>query len=213
MQPDETTPVLPPRRADGHKGTFGTVVVVGGQAQAPRVMLGGPAFSALGALRAGAGLAVLAVPAPLLAHALAVAPSATGLALPVDEDGAIRASAAAALLDRALDRAQALVLGPGLGEGDAQQTLVLRMLSLESPPMVVDADALNAIAAAPIPQLDLRATAVLTPHPGEYQRLAAALGIAADPIDPAAGPLIVSRALPRKRPRIPPTMAVITPAR
>ena len=75
-------PPLPARPPDGHKGTFGTVCVIGGQAAAPRVMLGGPALSALGALRSGAGLAVLAVPAPFLNPAPTVAPGPTGLPPP-----------------------------------------------------------------------------------------------------------------------------------
>ncbi|MCH6552190.1 MAG: hypothetical protein IH804_09290, partial [Planctomycetes bacterium] len=91
-------PCLPRRPLDGHKGTFGTVCVIGAQVAPPRVMLGGPAFAALGALRAGCGLAILAVPAPVMTEALVVAPSATGLALPVDGKGALRPSAVAAIL-------------------------------------------------------------------------------------------------------------------
>ncbi|NBX25685.1 MAG: NAD(P)H-hydrate dehydratase, partial [Planctomycetes bacterium] len=79
-------PTLPPRDPQGHKGTFGSVLVVGGHAANP-VMLGGPALSARAALRSGCGLCTLAMPAPLLASALAVAPSATGCALPVDAAG------------------------------------------------------------------------------------------------------------------------------
>jgi NAD(P)H-hydrate repair Nnr-like enzyme with NAD(P)H-hydrate dehydratase domain len=63
-------------------------------------MVGGPALAALGALRSGCGLAVLAVPTPIMAAALVIAPSATGLALPVDDSGTIKPSDAAQLLDR-----------------------------------------------------------------------------------------------------------------
>ena len=54
---DAALPSLPPRPSDGHKGTFGTVCVLGGQGAGPRVMLGGPAFAALGALPAAQRLA------------------------------------------------------------------------------------------------------------------------------------------------------------
>ena len=108
-------PSLPPRPVDGHKGSFGTVVVVGGQAALPRVMVGGPALTAIAALRAGTGLAILAMPAPLMAAGLTIAPSATGVPLPVDEQRRIRPRDAAEALDPVLSIASAVALGPGLG--------------------------------------------------------------------------------------------------
>ncbi len=185
---DKTLPSLPPRPADGHKGTFGTVCILGGLAGAPRVMIGGPALSATASLRAGAGLAVLAVPAPLLPAALTIAPSATGLALPVDAAGNLLPSDVAELLDEHLPRYDCLAVGPGLGEGAAQRQIATRLVGLDGPPMVVDADALNALAGVPEFQRDFRVPAVLTPHPGEYARLAGALGIDADPVAPASRP-------------------------
>jgi len=184
----DDVPKLPPRPTDGHKGTFGTVCVIGGQAGGPRVMLGGPAFAALGALRAGAGLAVLAVPAPLMAESLTVAPSATGLALPVDAQGHLRASAVAALLDEFLHEYDCVAIGPGFGADEPQRQVVMRLIGQDDVPLVVDADALNALAAVAEFHRDFRAPAVLTPHPGEYRRLAAALGLDGDPVDAARRP-------------------------
>jgi len=168
-------PPLPPREPSGHKGTFGTVCVLGGQAAPPNVMIGGPAFTAMAALRAGAGLAVLAVPAPIMSSALVIAPSATGLALPVTEgDHVVVPSAIAALLDQHLPKDR------------PQQQILVRLLSTVAIPMVIDADGLNALAAVPGFQGDFRGAAVLTPHPGEFRRLAANLGIDADPVDPGS---------------------------
>ena len=181
---DGSLPSLPPRPLDGHKGTFGTVCVVGGQANAPHVMIGGPAFTATAALRAGAGLAVLAVPAPLVAAAITIAPSATGLALPTDPDGNLLPSDVAALLDTHLPKYDCLAVGPGLGDGPAQQQIVTRLVGREQPPMVIDADALNALAHVAQFARDFRVPAVLTPHPGEYARLAQALGIDSDLVRP-----------------------------
>ena len=181
---DPSIPSLPQRPPDGHKGTFGTVCVIGGQTTPPRVMLGGPAFAALGALRAGCGLAILAVPAPLMTDALVVAPSATGLALPVDGKGNLRPSEVAALLDDYRPLVDCLAVGPGLGAGDPQQQVLVRLIAQEDLPLVIDADGLNALAAAPDFHRDLRAPAVLTPHPGEFKKLTAALRIDADPVDP-----------------------------
>ena len=186
---DGGLPSLPPRPSDGHKGTFGTVCVVGGQANAPHVMIGGPAFAATAALRAGAGLAVLAVPEPLVAAAITIAPSATGLALPTDPDGNLLPSQVAELLDTHLPKYDCVAVGPGLGDGPAQQQIVTRLVGREQPAMVIDADALNALARVAQFQRDFRVPAVLTPHPGEYARLAQALGIDRDlvrPVDAAA---------------------------
>ncbi len=174
-------PRIPPRPADGHKGTFGTVCVIGGQAgtgASPRVMIGGPAFAALGALRSGCGLAVLAVPMPIMAASLVIAPSATGLALPVDESsGSLKPSDVAHLLDQHLHSFRCIAIGPGLGDDTPQQQIVVRLAAQSDVPLVIDADALNCLAHLPDFHRDLRCNAILTPHPGEFARLARALAI------------------------------------
>jgi NAD(P)H-hydrate epimerase len=176
---------LPARPREGHKGTFGTVCVIGGQAAAGRVMIGGPALAALGALRAGAGLAVLAMPEPLLAAGLTIAPSATGLALPVDAAGRLVPSGVAELLDRHRSSFSCIAIGPGLGAEPPQQQVVVRLLAHDEVPVVVDADACNALAQVRDFPRDLRAPSILTPHPGEYARLAQALGLKIDVRDQA----------------------------
>jgi NAD(P)H-hydrate epimerase len=181
-------PRLPRRDPEGHKGTFGTVCVIGGQAHAPRVMIGGPAFTASAALRSGAGLCILAVPAPIMAAALVIAPGATGLALPVDRDRALRSSAAAEILDAHLGSADCVAIGPGFGTGDAQQQIVVRLLAGSETPLVVDADALNTLAALRDFPGDLGAPAILTPHPGEFRRLAKALALGAEAESGATDP-------------------------
>jgi NAD(P)H-hydrate epimerase len=143
---------LPARDRDGHKGTFGTVVVVGGCAMGlgthphagdagARVMFGGPVLCARAALRSGCGLVDLALPAPLVPGALVALESATAHALPVDASGELDASGCAAVLDPVLSRASALAIGPGLGGGHAVAQLVVRLLAREALPTVVDADA------------------------------------------------------------------------
>lgn len=179
----EDLPHLPPRPAEGHKGTFGTVGVVGGQAAGPRVMIGGPALSALAALRTGCGLTVLAMPEPILAAGLTIAPSATGLALPVDAQRELKPSDVAELLDQYIGSFHCLAVGPGLGAARAQQQIVIRLAAQEDLPLVIDADGLNALAASRDFHRDFRAPAVLTPHPGEYRRLAESLGLHHDPAD------------------------------
>ena len=181
---------LPPRPADGHKGTFGTVLVVGGSVGA-RTMLGGPAFAALGALRSGCGLCELAMPAPLLVSGLSLAPSATGVSLPIDASGAMDPAASLAALEPSLKRATVIAVGPGLGEGPGVETFVRSLLQAAAQhelPIVLDADGLNAFARSANPA-PFTTPAILTPHPGEFRRLADACGCGdLDPIDPRRRP-------------------------
>lgn len=186
--PDDL-PTLPPRDPAGHKGTFGTVVIFGGCAAPGLRMIGAPALAALGALRAGAGLVRLAVPGPVLDHALIIAPSATGMPLAVDGEGHLLAHEAVAQLDAQAALAACLIAGPGLGPGAGPRALALRAVQQEECPVVIDADALNALADIPELFRDFHARAVLTPHPGEFARLARVLRITHDPTDEAARPL------------------------
>ncbi|MSQ90254.1 MAG: NAD(P)H-hydrate dehydratase [Phycisphaerales bacterium] len=174
---------LPARDPKGHKGTFGTVLVIGGCVRLPRVMLGGPVIAARAALRTGCGLAELAVPEPLATAALAALHSATALALPVDDAGSLKPSECAELLDPVLDRVQSVIIGPALGEGFAVEQVVVRLLNHVRTPMIIDADGLNALARLPDFPRDIQdGGVILTPHPGEYRRLAQSLGL--DDIDP-----------------------------
>ncbi|MBX3355556.1 MAG: NAD(P)H-hydrate dehydratase [Phycisphaeraceae bacterium] len=189
-------PELPARDPHGHKGTFGTVVVIGGQAAAPRVMLGGPALTARAAFRAGCGLVALAMPEAILREALAVVPEATGVALPCGGDGAIEPARAAEVIDPHLTSAQAIAIGPGFGSATPQQQVVMRLISADLPPMVIDADALNCLSEVERFDLDFRASAILTPHPKEFARLAQRLDLGLSPddaIEPARRPDAAAR--------------------
>jgi NAD(P)H-hydrate epimerase len=165
----------PPRPADGHKGTFGTVIVVGGC----DTMIGAPALCARAALRSGVGLVKIACPAKILPHVLTIEPSATGIALGNEPEDAL---AQIELADP--DQKAVLAVGPGLGQENVRGELVAALL--QGPrAMVLDADGLNLLAKR-IREIEPQehAPLVLTPHPGEYRRLADALGIEANPVDP-----------------------------
>jgi NAD(P)H-hydrate epimerase len=151
------------------------------------MMLGAPALAAMGALRSGVGIARLMMPEPILPAALATCPAAVGVPMLVNGYD-INASAAAEEFDRQLGQINAVVIGPGLGQSEAAAALVLRTLQQEELPVIVDADALNILAGTIDLWRDFRAPAVLTPHPGEFRRLADALRISADPTDPATRP-------------------------
>ncbi len=173
----QSLPALPARPSDGHKGTFGTVCVIGGQAASPNLMIGGPALSAIAALRVGCGLARLAMPEPVLRAGLTIAPEATGVALPVDANHALRPSDVAEIIDAHMRGTSCIAIGPGLGHDVPQQQIVVRLAAQDETPMVIDADALNALAELPAFDQDVRALAVLTPHPGEFDRLAQRLNL------------------------------------
>jgi len=176
MQPPRPSPVvpvadlprLPPRAADAHKGTFGRVLVVAGS----RGMSGAAVLCASAALRGGAGLVRLALPASLLPIAAAANPCYMTAPLPEDAHGQL-AAAGGELLE--LVRASTVAaLGPGLGRGDEVGQVVGAVLEHTGPPLVLDADALHAL----IPRLALLARQqrplVLTPHPGEFAALTGA---------------------------------------
>ncbi|MPZ51083.1 MAG: NAD(P)H-hydrate dehydratase [Dehalococcoidia bacterium] len=159
---------LPERPAESNKGTYGRVLIVAGSAS----YTGAAVLSALGALRAGAGLVTIAAIAPVRAAAGALLPEATFLPLP-EREGAID-EAAGDLIARALPAYDALLIGPGLGQAPGTQAVVRGLLTspaVEPMPVVLDADALNALARQPGWQDEIRCRAVLTPHPGELARL------------------------------------------
>jgi hydroxyethylthiazole kinase-like uncharacterized protein yjeF len=177
----DVLPSLPPRNPCGHKGVFGTVAVVGGCTRGPVRMIGAPALAALGALRAGAGLVRLVMPEPILDLGIVLCSSATGRCLPVDAEGNLQMGDAIAAFDQAIAGVDALAIGPGWGEGEVVAALALRAVQQEDCPVVVDADALNALAELPDLYRDFHARAILTPHPGEFNRLARGLRINRSP--------------------------------
>ena len=190
MIPEDTSelPRLPSRDPAGHKGTFGTLSVVGGCARHDLPMIGAPSLAARAAFRAGCGLVRLAMPTPILIAGLSLEPSATGIGLDVNEQHNPISSSDTLNLIRDAD---ALVVGPGLGSARQRHhpiaQLVCDCIGIGLP-TIVDADALNALVAGEmLSKIDL-AHCVLTPHPGEFARLAKARGIAVDPTDRAERP-------------------------
>ncbi len=170
-------PRLPERQATSHKGDYGRALLVGGS----RGMSGAIALAGMATLRSGAGLVTLAVPDSTLDVVAAIEPSYMTLALP-DTGGQIARSAAGVVLLRAAG-ATAVALGPGLGRSDELTELVGELYTTIAAPMVVDADALVALAARPEVLATPGGPRVLTPHPGEFARLTnqppdAAAGIA-----------------------------------
>jgi len=145
--------LVPRKERSGTKYSAGTVLVVGG---APG-MSGAPALTGLAAMRAGAGLAWVAVPPEVRAEVAAVAPELMVRPLP---DG----------LELA-ERADAVAVGPGLGRDDVAAGVARRLLQRHRGALVADADALFAMAGNVELVARRRVPAVLTPHEGEMARL------------------------------------------
>ena len=167
---------LPARGARAHKGDFGRVLVVAGSLE----YTGAALLTALGAMRAGAGLATVATADSVHARLAGAAPEVTWMVLDEEAPGLIgpggwrHVATAAATYD-------AVVIGPGLGRLPATQRRARGFVTgLGRTPAVVDADGLNALAAEPHWWRDTRAPLVLTPHPGEFARLSGAAAPAAD---------------------------------
>lgn len=141
---------LKPRRPCSHKGEQGRLLVVGGD----HGFGGAIRMAAEAALRSGAGLV------RVLTHIEHVGPLLTArpelMVQPLSEEG----------LQQALDWADVLVIGPGLGQGEWGRN-ALKILQASDKPALWDADALNLLALNP----EKRQNRVITPHPGEAARL------------------------------------------
>ncbi len=160
---------LPARPEDGNKGTFGKVLVVGGSQR----YVGAPRLAATAAYRAGAGLVTVACPEALVGTLAGALAEATWLPMAAAEDGGLAGEAAIALRPQ-WGEFEAAIVGPGLGDsGDVRALLWAALPDLAdlARGVVLDADALNAIASMPDGAERVPANAVLTPHPGEMARL------------------------------------------
>lgn len=157
----------PARATDAHKGDVGRVVIIGGSG-GEVAMAGAPSLAAGGAFRSGAGLVQLMVPLAIRDVVASLAPSATVRALPTDADAIVEA-----LEDF---RADVLAIGPGLQDSISPSTLLQVVAQFEKT-TVIDADGLNLLASLEKPQILNPERVILTPHPGEGQRLLRAHGL------------------------------------
>ncbi len=159
---------LPARPVDGHKGTFGKVLIVGGAGG----YCGAPVLASRGALRTGAGLVTLAVPSAVYETvAVKCDDEAMVRPLPNKKDGTLSEDAIDPLMGLMAGRDAALI-GPGMGRSGALETLTCCAAATAQFPLVVDADGINALAGH-MDVLEARRgrPTVLTPHDGEFARM------------------------------------------
>ena len=158
---------LPARPRDGHKGTFGTVVVLAGS----QGYTGAAYLTSMGAARSGAGIVRLMVAQsiyPILAEKcteVVVGP------IPEISPGVVGHAALSAVL-RGFTGAAAGIVGPGIGRDTSTRRLIEDLLRKVTVPLVLDADALNLLSEHRSILPKLSPGIVLTPHPAEFGRLA-----------------------------------------
>jgi hydroxyethylthiazole kinase-like uncharacterized protein yjeF len=163
------------RAINGNKGRLGHVLLVGGAFG----KAGAPSMASLAALRAGAGLVTAAVPREILPVVAAVAPELMLTPLATEGSGGLEMEALdEASLATLLKGISVVGIGPGLGQEGSTPEWVRTFVQRVTLPIVIDADALNALAGRmsllknAVDAAGRPRTIVLTPHPGEMARLA-----------------------------------------
>lgn len=181
ITPEMVRSRLPKRKADGHKGDFGKVLLIAGSMG----MTGAAALAAQSALRSGCGLVKVACPRAVLPVIASLTKEATTWPMPDVAKKGVLAKRGVGEARRLIDEHDAVVIGPGLGQYRETQEFVRRLVSKLNKPAIIDADGLNALAghldtlSLPAAQVAegasqtqrVSVTLCLTPHPGEFQRL------------------------------------------
>ena len=162
--------LLPDRNPWGHKGDFGKLLLLCGS----RGYTGAAYFAAMGALRAGAGLVFLGVPASIYAIEAVKLNEPVVCPLP-DEGGMLSETAVPKLLNR-LPKMDAVLIGPGLGQSDGTLAVVKAVLENAACPVVADADGINVLRGHRDILRGRSNPTILTPHDGEFARLGGVIG-------------------------------------
>ena len=163
---DIAVSMLPYRPKNANKGTFGPVLVIGGC----RGMGGAPALSARGALKSGAGIVTIAAPGSLHDSVKAGFEEVLFAWLKEDSDGFISGESLERLLELST-KAKTAVIGPGLGSGAQARVLAREFIMRSKLPVIIDADAINAVSEDKNCLKNLNKDVILTPHLGEMSKL------------------------------------------
>ena len=165
---NETTirALLPVRKRDTHKGDYGKILLLCGS----RGFTGAAALAAMGALRTGAGLVYLAVPESIYAIEAVKLTEPVVLPLP-DEDGMLCAAAIPEIA-RLLPKMDAVLFGSGSGIGRGTEEVLLYLLKNAECPLILDADGITLAAKHKDILRGRKLPTILTPHDGEFARLA-----------------------------------------
>ncbi|MEW5702352.1 MAG: NAD(P)H-hydrate dehydratase [Candidatus Zixiibacteriota bacterium] len=159
---------LPSRPPDGHKGTFGKALILGGSVG----MSGAAALAANACMRAGVGLTYVGVPASLADLVDIKATEPVVLPLPEVRPRRVLARRGLGEIIKHMETVNAVAIGPGLSQHHETQELVRRLIVRRSKPTVLDADGLNACARdIAVLETACDVPLIITPHVGEMARL------------------------------------------
>ena len=162
--------ILPNRDPWAHKGDFGKILLLCGS----RGYTGAAALAAMGALRSGAGLVYLGVPESI--YAIEAVKLTEPIVFPLSDEGGMLSANAVAEISLKLPKMDAVLIGPGLGQSKGTLAVLKAVLREFSGPVVVDADGINLLAQHKYLLRGRTAATILTPHDGEFIRLAGCLG-------------------------------------
>lgn len=162
--------LLPERDPDAHKGDFGKILLLCGS----RGYTGAAALAAMGALRSGSGLVFLGVPECIYGIEAVKLTEPVVFPLP-DQDGKLSREASVLVAEK-LPQMDAVLIGPGLGQSEGTLSVVHTVLEQAQCPAVVDADGINLLSRHKDILRGRTAPTILTPHDGEFMRLAGEIG-------------------------------------
>jgi len=165
MDHEQVLSFLPDRAPTAHKGDFGKILMLCGS----EGYTGAAALAAMGALRSGAGLVFLGVPASIYAIEAVKLTEPVVFPLP-DADGMLSADAVTHVMKR-LQGTQAVLIGPGLGISAGTAAVLQTVLENYNGPVVLDADGINLINHHKDIVRGRKGQTILTPHMGEFLRI------------------------------------------
>jgi NAD(P)H-hydrate epimerase len=157
---------LPPRREDAHKYQCGTALIIAGS----RMYTGAVLLTAEAALRSGCGMVYCAVPESIRDLVEPELREAITIAVPETKDGTI-APGAWPVIEPYVEKADVLVVGPGMSRHPETTRFIHDLLERSSKPLVIDADGLNALEGKSEALTGRNVPVVITPHSGELSKL------------------------------------------
>lgn len=161
--------ILPDRDENAHKGNFGRLLLLCGS----RGYTGAAALSAMGALRAGAGLVYVGVPECI--YSIMAVKLTEPIVFPLPDDDGMLADTAIKNVAAMLPRMDIVLIGPGLGQSEGTYNAVKYVLENFKGPVVLDADGINLIGKHKDILRGRTSMTILTPHEGEFVRLGGTL--------------------------------------
>jgi NAD(P)H-hydrate epimerase len=180
----EAKALLPKRPINGHKGTFGKVVIVGGSSSYP----GAPLLSGLGSIKTGAGLTEIIVPETIFSSVACRYPEIIVSPAKATESGIFHPDSAEKIIHQS-SKASCVVFGPGITRDDGLKQVMSELLSKIECPVIIDADALSLLARSPesiMIRTEHGLPTIITPHWGEASRFGSiAVELLNDPIQTA----------------------------